>query len=128
MNRLNYQNRQIANENPAPSSPSRVTIVMAKSNISTLPGMPSEELASRLTAAGVIAGTGVAYSAGVIQSSKTLGTMGDAHEISVGGVRVSLSRFSTLQDLTNLLGQLKTICRKISLPASLAREMLIGKD
>ena len=94
----------------------------------SLPGMLGEELASRLAVAGVIVGTGAACSAGAIQSSKTLGAMGVAHEIAVGGVRVSLSRFSTLQDLTDLLGQLKTICRETSLPASLAREMLITTD
>ena len=35
--------------------------------------------------------------------------MGVAHDIAVGGVRMSLSRFSALQDVTNLIDQLKAM-------------------
>ena len=76
----------------------------------SLPGRLGEEVAGALAAAGIIVGTGAACSAGAIQSSKTLRSMGVAHEIAVGGLRVSLSRFSTLQDITTLIIQLKAIC------------------
>jgi cysteine desulfurase len=76
----------------------------------SLPGMLGEELAGALATAGIIVGTGAACSAGAIQSSKTLRSMGVAHELAVGGLRVSLSRASTLQDLTDLIVQLKAIC------------------
>ena len=71
--------------------------------------MLGEELAGALATAGIIVGTGAACSAGAIQSSKTLLAMGVAHEIAVGGLRVSLSRSSTLQDLADLIVQLKAI-------------------
>jgi cysteine desulfurase len=76
----------------------------------SLPGMLGEELAGALASAGIIVGTGAACSAGAIQSSKTLRAMGVAHEIAVGGLRVSLSRSSTLQDLAALIVQIKSIC------------------
>ena len=76
----------------------------------SLPGMLGEELSGALATAGIIVGTGAACSAGAIQSSKTLRAMGVAHEIAVGGLRVSLSRSSTLQDLAALIVQIKSIC------------------
>jgi cysteine desulfurase len=75
----------------------------------SLPGMIGEELACALGTAGIIVGTGAACSAGAIQSSKTLRAMGVGHEIAVGGLRVSLSRYSTMQELTELIIQLKAI-------------------
>lgn len=75
----------------------------------SLPGTLGEEVAGALAAAGIIVGTGAACSAGAIQSSQTLRSMGVTHEIAVGGVRVSLSRFSTLKDVTDLIVQLKAI-------------------
>ena len=75
----------------------------------SLPGMLGEEMVGALAAAGIIVGTGAACSAGAIQSSKTLSSMGVAHDIAVAGLRVSLSRSSTLQDLTDLIVQLKAI-------------------
>lgn len=56
----------------------------------SLSGMLGEEMAGALAAAGIIVGTGAACSAGAIQSSKTLRSMGVAHELAVGGLRVSL--------------------------------------
>ena len=78
----------------------------------SLPGMLGEEVAGALAAAGIIVGTGAACSGGAIQSSRTLRAMGVAHEIAVGGVRVSLSRSSTLQDLEALIVQIKAICHE----------------
>lgn len=81
----------------------------------SLPGKLGEEMAGTLAAAGIIVGTGAACSAGAIQSSKTLRSMGVAHEIAVSGLRVSLSHFSTMQDITDLVIQLKAIRRAPSL-------------
>lgn len=80
----------------------------------SLPGIHGEEIAGALAAAGFIVGTGAACSAGAIQSSKTLRAMEVAHDIAVGGVRVSLSRYSTMQELIELIVQLKTIRRDLS--------------
>ena len=78
----------------------------------SLPGMLGEEMAGALATAGIIVGTGAACSAGAIQSSKTLLAMGVAHEIAVGGLRVSLSRISSLHDVTYLITSLRTIIRR----------------
>ena len=75
----------------------------------SLPGILGEEMAGALAATGIIVGTGAACSAGAINSSKTLRSMGIAHEIAVSGLRVSLSRFSTLQEIDDLIVQLKQI-------------------
>jgi cysteine desulfurase len=82
---------------------------LANTSCFSLPGMHGEELAGALAAAGIIVGTGAACSAGAIESSKTLRAMGVAHEIAVAGLRMSLSRFSTLQDITTLISQIKAI-------------------
>jgi cysteine desulfurase len=79
----------------------------------SLPGMLGEEMAGALAAAGIIVGTGAACSAGAIQSSKTLRAMEVAHEIAVAGLRVSLSRYSTMQELTELIVQLKAIRQEL---------------
>ena len=78
----------------------------------SLPDMSGEEMAGLLAADGIIVGTGAACSAGAIQSSKTLRAMGVAHEIAVGGLRVSLSRISSLQDITDLIVKMTAFHRK----------------
>jgi cysteine desulfurase len=83
----------------------------------SMPGMLGEELIGELATAGIIVGTGAACSAGAIQPSKTLRSMGAAHDIAVGGLRVSLSRHSTMQELTRLIFQLRAICRDSRLNA-----------
>jgi cysteine desulfurase len=75
----------------------------------SLPGTHSEEMVGFLASAGFIVGTGAACSAGAIHSSKTLRSMGIAHHIAAGGLRISLSRFSTLQEVTDLILQLKKL-------------------
>ena len=75
----------------------------------SLPGTLGEEMVGALATAGVIVGTGAACSAGAIHSSKTLRSMGIAHHIAAGGLRISLSRFSTLQEVTDLILQLKKL-------------------
>ncbi len=85
----------------------------------SLPGMLGDELAGALAARRIIVGTGAACSAGAIQSSKTLRSMGVAPDIAVGGLRVSLSRYSTMQELTELIVQLKAIHPDAPPPAGL---------
>lgn len=75
----------------------------------SLPYMLAEEMADILAAAGIIVGTGSACSAGAMQPSKVLQSMGVAHEIAVGGLRVTLSRSSTLQEITDLVVSLTAI-------------------
>lgn len=90
----------------------------------SLPGMLGDELAGALATSGIIVGTGAACSAGAIQSSKTLRAMGVAHEIAVGGLRVSFSRFSAEQDITDLIVQINIIILEASTRVSSHREML----
>jgi cysteine desulfurase len=75
----------------------------------SLSGMLGEEMALALATSGIIVGTGAACSAGAMQSSKTLRSMGVCYEIAVGGLRVSLSRFSSHQETTDLIAKLKAI-------------------
>jgi cysteine desulfurase len=65
-----------------------------------------EEVAERLAASGIIVGTGAACSSGAIEGSKTLRSMGVPHSISSGGLRVSLSKFSTIAELDALLSNI----------------------
>jgi cysteine desulfurase len=90
----------------------------------SLPGMLGEEMVGTLAAVGIIVGTGAACSAGAIRSSKTLHSMGLTHELAVGGLRVSLSRFSTRQDITDLIAQLKVIRREAWSRTTAPHEML----
>lgn len=75
----------------------------------SLPGMLGEDVADLLAAAGIIVGTGAACSAGTLQSSKTLRSMGVAHELASGGLRISLSRFSSPRDISELVAKLTAI-------------------
>jgi cysteine desulfurase len=79
----------------------------------SLPGVRGEGIALALASSGIIVGTGAACSAGAIQSWKTLRSMGVAHEIAIGGLRVSLSRFSSREEITDLLVRLRAICQTI---------------
>ncbi|MBL8517288.1 MAG: cysteine desulfurase [Betaproteobacteria bacterium] len=72
----------------------------------SLPGMAGVEMADALAAEGIIVGTGAACSAGAIRPSRTLQSMGVAHEIATAGLRISLSRFSTLQEIEKLIDTL----------------------
>ena len=76
--------------------------------------MHGEELAVALAAAGIIVGTGAAGSAGAIESSKRLRAIGVVHEIAMAGLRVSLSHFFTLQDITTLISQIKAMIQEKS--------------
>lgn len=99
----------LQNELPTVIIHSRPVPRLPNTSYFSLPGMRGGEMAEKLAAAGIIVGIGAACSAGAIQPSKTLRAMGVPHEIAVGGLRVSLSRFSSRQDVTDLIVQLKAI-------------------
>jgi cysteine desulfurase len=76
----------------------------------SMPGILGDELASQLAIAGIIVGTGAACSAGAIHSSKTLRAMKVSHDLSVGGIRISISRYSTFSELTEAISRVKGLC------------------
>jgi cysteine desulfurase len=78
----------------------------------SVPGFDGEEIAEELTASGIVVGTGAACSSGAIEGSKTLRSMGVPHRIAAGGLRVSLSRFSTIAQLDALLNAITSLCVK----------------
>ena len=77
----------------------------------SLPGIVAGDAVDILGSAGIIVGTGSACSSGAIQPSKTLEAMHVTHEIALSALRVSLSRFSTAEDLSCLLQMLQTLPR-----------------
>ena len=78
----------------------------------SLPGTFGEDMAELLAGGGIIVGTGPACSAGAIRSSKTLRSMGVPHQVAAGALRVSLSRFSSIQEITDLLVNLTAIYQR----------------
>jgi cysteine desulfurase len=97
---------QLQDELPEALIHSRNVPRLPNTSCFSLPEMLGEEIADALTTAGIIVGTGAACSAGAMQPSKTLRSMGVAHEIAMGGLRVSLSRFSSMHDITELIAVL----------------------
>ncbi len=78
----------------------------------SLLGWNGEDVSSLLAADGIIVGTGAACSSGAIQPSKSLRSMGVPHEVAIGGLRVTLSRMTTPQELGELLERLVQIENK----------------
>lgn len=78
----------------------------------SLPGIVAGDAVDILGAAGVIVGTGSACSAGAIQPSKTLQAMKVNHELASSALRISLSRFSTTEEISRLLQALQALPRK----------------
>ena len=78
----------------------------------SVPGTDGEEIGEGLAASGIIVGTGAACSSGSIGGSKTLRSMGVPQSIAAGGLRVSLSRFSTIAQLEALLCAITPRCVK----------------
>jgi cysteine desulfurase len=72
----------------------------------SVPGKLGASIVEDLAASGIIVGSGSACSAGAIRPPKTLVAMGIAHEIATSALRVSFSRFSTVEDINNLITQL----------------------
>ncbi len=63
------------------------------------PGVEAEEIAASLAASGIIVGTGAACSSGALEGSKTLRSMGVDERVAASGLRVSLSRCSTVAQI-----------------------------
>jgi cysteine desulfurase len=78
----------------------------------SLPGIVAGDAVDILGSAGIIVGTGSACSYGAIQPSKTLQAMQVTHELALSAMRVSLSRFSTSEEISHLLRALQTLTRK----------------
>ena len=73
-------------------------------------GIDGEEIAENLAASGIVVGTGAACSSGAIDGSKTLRSMGVPHKIAASGLRVSLSRFSTIAHIDAFLNAITSRC------------------
>lgn len=78
----------------------------------SVPGVVAGDAVDLLGSGGIIVGTGSACSSGAIQPSKTLQAMQVTHELTLSALRVSLSRFSTPDEISRLLQTLQTLPRK----------------
>ncbi len=78
----------------------------------SLPGIVAGDAVDILGSAGIIVGTGSACSSGAIQPSKTLQAMQLTHDVALSALRVSLSRFSTAEEISRLLQTLQTLPRR----------------
>ena len=77
----------------------------------SLPGIIGTDMVELLAGYGIIIGTGAVCSNGAIHPSKTLSSIGVTHEIATAGLRVSLSRLSTVDDIEHLITRLRSIYR-----------------
>jgi cysteine desulfurase len=77
----------------------------------SLPGCDGNHLAEALAREGICVGTGSACSSGAIHPAKSLLAMGVEYGLATGTLRVSLSRYSTEEDLRTFLDQLVSIHR-----------------
>lgn len=89
----------------------------------SLPAVIGEDMAASLATLGVIVGTGSACSAGALGPSRVLRSMGVPHDVAIGTVRVSLSRFSKPQDITNLIVSLTKLRHQAALRTWFAHDM-----
>jgi cysteine desulfurase len=75
----------------------------------SLPGVLSSQAVDLLGAEGIYCATGSACSAGATQPSKTLLAMGIPYDVAKCAVRVSISKFTTRRELTELIRKLGQI-------------------
>ena len=75
----------------------------------SLPGLDANHATELLARNGICVGTGSACSSGALHPPRTLLAMGVDYELAGNALRVSLSRFSTAEDLSNLLLTLQRI-------------------
>jgi cysteine desulfurase len=97
----------LLNEFPDAVIHSRDARRLSNTSCFSLPGISGENMVGLLAAAGIIVGTGSACSAGAIQPSKTLQSMGVNYLMVGGALRVSLSMFSKMDEMTELILQLR---------------------
>ena len=84
----------------------------------SLPGCDGNHLAEALAQEGVCVGTGSACSSGALHPPKSVLEMGVEYGLASGTLRVSLSRYSTAEDLDILLDDLETLRESSRLPVS----------
>lgn len=77
----------------------------------SLPGCHADSLADDLAARGVFVGTGAACSSGSLRPANTLLQMGVAYDLAAAGIRVSLSRYSTMDEIELLLENMEQVRR-----------------
>lgn len=75
----------------------------------SLAGVVGEDLVSDLAAIGILVGTGAACTSGALHPPKTLLAMKVSYECARAALRVSISRFTTIDDLRALLRGLQEI-------------------
>ncbi len=75
----------------------------------SLPRIHSEEMVGFLASAGFIVGIGAACSSGAIHTSITLRALGVPHDVAASSLRISLSKFTKLQEITDLVLHLKKL-------------------
>lgn len=73
----------------------------------SIPGISGDMMAALLATSGIIVGTGSACASGAIEASRTLRSMGVEPLVAAGILRVSLSMFSELVEVRDLILQLK---------------------
>jgi cysteine desulfurase len=78
----------------------------------SIPGVDAEEVAVLLAGSGVIVGTGAACSSGSLEGSRTLRSMGVSANLASSALRISLSRFSTSDQLEDFLNSLADLLTK----------------
>ncbi len=84
----------------------------------SLPGCEANHLAEMLAAAGVCVGIGSACSSGALHPPRTLLEMGVARALASAALRVSLSRYSTADDLAALLDRLAALRETARVPVN----------
>jgi len=77
-------------------------------------GINGEELVSALDLAGVAVSMGSACTWGQLEPSHVLKSMGLSDQMALGSLRMSTGRWTTDQDITYFLEQLKLICKNVS--------------
>jgi len=80
----------------------------------SLAGVHGEDLMERLSIGGIIVGVGAACSSGAMRPSKTLQSMGIPYDVALGGLRISCSRYSSLEDVATLVEALKAIAGEVA--------------
>jgi cysteine desulfurase len=79
----------------------------------SLAGCHGDSIADSLARFGIYVGTGSACSSGALHPPRTLLEMGVAYELAAAAIRVSLSRYSMLEELDYLVARLQEITQDI---------------
>ena len=82
----------------------------------SLPGCEANHLAELLASDGICVGTGSACSSGGLHPPRTLLEMGVGHDMAAAALRLSLSRYSTAQELSVFLDRLASLREAAHIP------------